>query len=410
MPPTPRLAAGAAATSSTSSDAFSVSSVSSTSSIRKELRRDRLNIVNRLRSITHDAEFIRNVVSRFPSSFVTLPNERCGSWYVDPAMSHSKSVYFKSTDGHFGQWDFNLRRLNAHIIPEICSGGGCIIVDSTRRGKSMPDSLAKTIPICASEAVPEGLERRSGYSYVQGSADDHEMWSKGLTPSLFWAHREDLLACETEQECADLIESLKLAHRTLGPTKHLSTAVAPFDWIGDTGIAIGSVHAGAAALTSPSIFRAVLNCGAQYPSSSSSSPDVARLRQADPTAAALRPAYLYLAIPEGKKGQVALYESLDAGMAFMREELGTDGGGGAGKVLVHCMQGKDRSVCMVLAFLIAHMRDDGSLDLSQQIDHGTVTKSLVMDRLGFIQKHRTKAQPCRANLQRINTYFMGRMK
>jgi Rit1 N-terminal domain len=28
-------------------------------------------------------------------------------------------AYFKSTDGHFGRWDFNLRRSNLHLIPVI---------------------------------------------------------------------------------------------------------------------------------------------------------------------------------------------------------------------------------------------------------------------------------------------------
>ncbi|KAE8354832.1 tRNA A64-2'-O-ribosylphosphate transferase [Aspergillus coremiiformis] len=111
------------------------------------LRRSALSIINRLHSIETDATFVREV-----SEYYNLPlvaNERCGSWYIPPEAK-TGSAYFKSTDGHTGQWDFSLRRLNLQILPIARQHGGCIIVDSTRRGKLMPDALSKTVPIwCA---------------------------------------------------------------------------------------------------------------------------------------------------------------------------------------------------------------------------------------------------------------------
>jgi tRNA A64-2'-O-ribosylphosphate transferase len=44
-------------------------------------------------------------------------------------------------------WDFNIRRNNLHLIPILMKHNGCIIVDSTRKGKRIPDALSKTIPI-----------------------------------------------------------------------------------------------------------------------------------------------------------------------------------------------------------------------------------------------------------------------
>jgi tRNA A64-2'-O-ribosylphosphate transferase len=113
----------------------------------KELRKSTLSIPNRLRSILKDAEFVQEVAAAY-----TLPvvaNERCGSWYIHPDMK-AGSAYFKSTDGHTGQWSFSLRRLNLQMLDIIGRYGGCIIVDSTRRGKVMPDAFSKTVPIwCA---------------------------------------------------------------------------------------------------------------------------------------------------------------------------------------------------------------------------------------------------------------------
>ncbi|KAL4955170.1 tRNA A64-2'-O-ribosylphosphate transferase [Aspergillus filifer] len=111
------------------------------------LRRSALSVNNRLRSIEADAAFAREVADHYDLPLVA--NERCGSWYIPPEVK-SGSAYFKSTDGHTGQWDFSFRRLNLQILPLAREHGGCIIVDSTRRGKLMPDALSKTIPIwCA---------------------------------------------------------------------------------------------------------------------------------------------------------------------------------------------------------------------------------------------------------------------
>ncbi|KAL4903950.1 hypothetical protein BDW74DRAFT_168764 [Aspergillus multicolor] len=111
------------------------------------LRRSALSVNNRLRSIEADADFVREVADHY--SLPLVANERCGSWYIPPDIK-TGSAYFKSTDGHTGQWDFSFRRLNLQILPIAREHGGCIIVDSTRRGKLMPDALSKTVPIwCA---------------------------------------------------------------------------------------------------------------------------------------------------------------------------------------------------------------------------------------------------------------------
>ncbi|KAI7848124.1 tRNA A64-2'-O-ribosylphosphate transferase [Circinella umbellata] len=111
-----------------------------------QIRKDHKNILNRLRSIQEDADFVKEISSLFPR-LPLVANERCGSWYIDPTERQVHSVYFKSTDGHMGQWDFNLRRGNLHLLDIINKYQGCIIVDSTRRGKRIPDSLSKTVPI-----------------------------------------------------------------------------------------------------------------------------------------------------------------------------------------------------------------------------------------------------------------------
>ncbi|KAI9749374.1 MAG: mitochondrial 5-aminolevulinate synthase [Chaenotheca gracillima] len=156
--------------SATSSLIFPTSSAPSLSSTLSSLKRHTLSIHNRLRSIEQDAAFVNAVASSYGRPVIA--NERCGSWYIRPltpqldssgsrvaeegeegkgtGTGKAGSCYFKSTDGHMDNWRLNLRRLNLHVLDIVGNGDGCIIVDSTRRGKRMPDALSKTIPIwCA---------------------------------------------------------------------------------------------------------------------------------------------------------------------------------------------------------------------------------------------------------------------
>lgn len=98
------------------------------SRFHREAARSRLSIRSRLHSIEHDAGFVRRVSDLFQLPLVA--NERCGSWYVDPKEKRG-SVYFKSTDGHFGQWSFSLRRLNLNLLKLIAERGGSVASNLT---------------------------------------------------------------------------------------------------------------------------------------------------------------------------------------------------------------------------------------------------------------------------------------
>lgn len=77
---------------------------------------------NRLASICQDAEFVTQVGSSLGLPIIS--NERCGGWYV-PTESRAGSAYFKSTDGHFGEWAFSKRRLNLQLLEIIGKNQGC---------------------------------------------------------------------------------------------------------------------------------------------------------------------------------------------------------------------------------------------------------------------------------------------
>jgi len=95
-----------------------------------DLRRSNLSVPNRLRSIRRDAGFAREVRAAYAGRPL-VANERCGSWYVEPALK-AASAYFKSTDGHTGQWKFSTRRLNLHLLRLIGENDGLVAVQILR--------------------------------------------------------------------------------------------------------------------------------------------------------------------------------------------------------------------------------------------------------------------------------------
>lgn len=86
-----------------------------------DLKRSNLTIKNRLSSIEQDSNYVTEVAGFYQLPLVA--NERCGSWYIPPQRKVG-SAYFKSTDGHFGQWMLSLRRLNFHVLDVIGEHGG----------------------------------------------------------------------------------------------------------------------------------------------------------------------------------------------------------------------------------------------------------------------------------------------
>lgn len=112
--------------------------------ILKDLCKQSHSVKARLQSILFDQQY----VSQFTGECI-VANERCGLWYIDQS-EEGHSAYFKSTDGHTGEWKFSMRRLNFHLLPLLQEFRNLVLVDSTRKGKLIPDALLKTVPIwCA---------------------------------------------------------------------------------------------------------------------------------------------------------------------------------------------------------------------------------------------------------------------
>jgi tRNA A64-2'-O-ribosylphosphate transferase len=113
--------------------------------VLRAVRRAEHCLFSAVASVALDARFVA-AAARRASGLPALANLRCGGWYL-PAPD--ATCYFKSTDGHAGQWAFSLARLNLPAARLAAARGGAVLVDATRRGKAVPDALAKTVPLWA---------------------------------------------------------------------------------------------------------------------------------------------------------------------------------------------------------------------------------------------------------------------
>ncbi|TCD69514.1 hypothetical protein EIP91_007444 [Steccherinum ochraceum] len=442
------------------------------------IRKESLDIYNRVHSIAEDVGFVDHVCEAYPELPV-VPNLRCGAWYVSPSTASRYAAYFKSTDGHYNNWSFNLRRPNIHLLPALVQHGGLILVDSTRAGKRMPDALSKTVPIwcavvnraiktvfsrgpewdgklytppgvvspqehahierrieewaeslanssytipdlpyplrpmwitpatsvfptlppldergflavvciSASKQVAEGVERRSsGYAYVQGSGDDHELWGMGLTPQIFWEEKDNILDT-TRSDLPDLVSELVSSYK----------ARRQDDW---------RAHCTPLSMTSG---RLLVTSTAHLPYVPPATYDLKSLAHVIITdnieewqiPKERMDEVSVVEMKQGKKGQAQfLHEVLPRSLSFIRTQLERER-----DVCVSCADGRDASVGVVLAALQTFFDEDGRY-VGEDVKPRSVNKSTLATRLQWIISDRPEANPSRVTLKRVNEFLL----
>ncbi|GAA5897448.1 hypothetical protein JCM6882_001889 [Rhodosporidiobolus microsporus] len=494
--------------------------------IRGQLR----DSYNRLHSIALDADFVHDQVAPAYPDFPVVANQRAGAWYVKPS-DEKAHAYFKSTDGHANEHNFNLRRANLALLPLIKERQGIIFVDSTRRGKRFPDALSKTIPlwcavlnraralrlppspenadvspeewaeqgalytspqavgrsehsqvevkiegwaqdlvnsaydlssllslrrplrpffvspsstlpatplgassrsfssclpiICCSASKLVGssssdedggdgadwVERERGFTYVQGSGDDHEAWSRGLTPGAFWKNSEEILKAgrdEIDEVIARVVlEQFKVDEGEADKEGGDETTFTP---IRSTGLSL-AFAVDPAALPSPSPDTPLLITVA----TSRTAPASNSTSSTSPASSSPTPKRLDLLTRPGKAGYnsffsaalaspltaaleaatAALKEGKEVRVAVAKNEEGSQG------------EANDLGVAVALILLVRLFDPSGAL-LPAESPTPSITKDLIRARLQWFLEACPTINPSRASLNQINTLLMSR--
>eukprot|EP00934_Nitzschia_sp_Nitz4_P005840 Nitzschia sp. Nitz4//scaffold159_size51929//31719//33494//NITZ4_006881-RA/size51929-snap-gene-0.63-mRNA-1//-1//CDS//3329537580//5830//frame0 len=236
-----------------------------------------------------------------------------------------------------------LERLTKPIHPVWYSGGERL--DDTpmiRHGSKVKTPIVSMPLSTISGFCSNGSPPVSGsFYYTAGAADDQESWSRNLTPLLFWCNVRDFLhrvaSKPLEDEMDTWLDSLvlesqqRLTNDNLEPSNKVDQLAA--QRIGNLPVWIGTRRAG----RPPDCwmhFDAILNVTDQdYDNMVDSSNHGVY--------------YLKMPVAEGKRDKTQLERWLPVGLAFLWQHAVNSGR----RVLVHCNQGKDRSVAVVMAFV-----------------------------------------------------------
>ncbi|KAK3676479.1 tRNA A64-2'-O-ribosylphosphate transferase [Recurvomyces mirabilis] len=369
-------------------------------------------------------------------------------------------------DGHHGQWGFSLRRLNLQVIDVVAKHGGCMIVDSTRRGKSMPDALSKTVPIWIATLnrylfpeLPTYHDLRTPSSFVSSSEHaqiearlpgfvqdlsslkiDCEGLRKLLSKPMqsIWITPEDeptftpLEVTDTHHNivlCTASSASSQAMHHSSGYVQGAAddseTWACGLD--AQTYWMWGSELLHKPEEDMPSIIRAMVASRMKVASRKpvlvrpttniwiannaaveENSKDYDIVVQCGTTANSsladmLGTRYIHLACDTGKNGSRQVRPQL-AKLEVLPKLLKE-----GGNILVTCATGKDLAVGVALAMICRLCDDSGKLDLPSQgfEEVRVLNKALIKQRLSWIMVSMPDAAPSRATLQSVNSYLMG---
>lgn len=192
-----------------------------------------------------------------------------------------------------------------------------------------------TIICCTASRRVFGAEMTED-GYIQGAGDDSEGWSKGLTPTLFWRHSEQLLAA-VEENMPDLIQGLTTMDQ--GHSAASGDAVK----IGSTRLYIGT-FSGAVQTQQ---YDGVVICGGTAPSTPDQENEYDGVKRV-----------LNLSCGDGKLGSRALRSQLPHIPPFIANLPDYSSGP---KIIFLCLTGKDLSVGVALTVLCLFFDDNCEL-------------------------------------------------
>ncbi|KND93564.1 tRNA A64-2'-O-ribosylphosphate transferase [Tolypocladium ophioglossoides CBS 100239] len=217
--------------------------------------------------------------------------------------------------------------------------------------------------------------------YVQGAGDDTENWACGLTPGVFWAHVDELLAAP-EADLPDLIAQLFAQHECSKKDASPASRVQLTPQISVCHLPLNPP-------TTPTTCHIALT--------TASTPKDTWLKS---------PTYLEAGLGKSKTASRNLRTALPQICAFAAGflEKGVSSGDSPAQVVVACDSGKDVSVGAALA-LSCYLFDDGGRFRVPGEDV-SFTKTLVKVRLRGVMTAYPEANPSRQTLQSVNSFLM----
>lgn len=273
------------------------------------------------------------------------------------------------------------------------------------------------------------------FDYISGAADDHEAWALNLNPRLYWKNHSEIISA-SEEVVSGLVAGI-VGKDVFSNENH------ECEVLGNTNIHIGTRRAGRPPQCWEK-FDVVLN--------------VTNLHYDDMDRPPHGKKYLQMPVEEGKRDRSELERWMAVGIVFVALHAPKS------RILIHCAQGRDRSVAVTMACIVllcemtnpltfkesvSHLAQNGlhrfvfgqmmsreeecyrSSGLSRRlvdallgrkgrdiclewlrhelklVDGALGTKVTLRVALQFVQQYRNNASPSRSTMQKLNRFFMS---
>ncbi|KAD6454821.1 hypothetical protein E3N88_09527 [Mikania micrantha] len=389
----------------------------------RTIKRKQSSLFNSLSSIHEDSIFVSEIAQLWPE-LPLVANLRCGLWY---AKKFHSSCYFKSTDGHTNNLSFNTSRLNLHVATLAGQRGGCMIVDSTRKGKRFPDSMSKTIPIwtCVlNRTILNYRNKMNGTSAhncgttVQQSPE----WDPSLHLPLWVPDTEKIRIDSKLNEWVEVLETSGVDIASISsllkkPLRPLWISQKTVIWLNEvpdyndwdfTPIILISASASSdiyrQKTSSEFSWNYIAGAGDDEESWARAKLSVENLDDVeirggnhDPFCADFKSSNVD---SDSKFDRFSLQRNLPSALNFAELHLKK-----GKRLAVCCNSGEDISVCICLAILTSLFNVEGAYDEGEFFKEARITKLDMRQRLVFVCKYIVNARPSRGNLKQVYNFL-----
>jgi tRNA A64-2'-O-ribosylphosphate transferase len=316
-----------------------------------------------------------------------------------------------------------------------------------RRELEIDADLGYYAIVCMSCSKQQSPPTELNFEYIPGAGDDDESWSRKLTPRLFWENLHAILGGALDDGCRSMVDVDTVVDGVVqARDRRENNEPREFscDAIGATGIFIGTRRVGRPPDCWNDFDVVLAVTELEYDEMKENVPDGKY--------------YLQLPVEEGKRDRTELERWMAVGIAFVALNRNK-------RILIHCAQGKDRSVTVALACIalltelkhpltfrpeVERLSQDSldeflhegnfisgsdesygysglSYDLVQALK-GRSGRDLVLNwlrkelvlpagdlankdtlrvALHLVQQYREKASPSRSSMQKLNRFFMS---
>lgn len=274
------------------------------------------------------------------------------------------------------------------------------------REHSFPDDVYVVVLLGASKRVDlPCLSSDQTYYYTQGSGDDEEIWSGGLTPGMFWDEKNHsrMMSC-SQEDLPGVIEQVVQEARAAGKQTIPSHGASES---GQVQLAESIFCIDRRSLSHQfsegerAKWTLLIHCDGQR---------VETKEEDCPSSNSLESSPLYLNIPHGKAGGAHFRKSIPTVVDAVQRALNSDP---QATVLV-CDSTKDRSLaigmCTALLAVFYTSKGTAGLTLTSETRRAhcdELTKDDVRRRLQWISADVPGANPSRALMLRINEVLLS---